>query len=496
MGIIARQSILTTISSYVGVGLGYINILYFFPAILNPDELGLYRAVQFAALMLVPIAQIGTQSVIGRYHPKYIKDPATYGQFEGFVFQLLGFGFLLFLGLYLAFYTPLFNFFEEKSPQVKDYDVYIVVLVLVMILNSLMEGFCRARYNIFLPNVFRDVGLKLGSFLAITLYQFELINYDLLLGNILIFNGTSLLVQIGYLRKQGALRVRRPADLLPKTERRELFTFSLFTLAGASAMVIVNYVDAFMITGFLGLEQVAIYTTSAMMAMVVDLPRKAINQSNNPLIAESFQKGDLKRVEGIYKTNSTLLLAMGLLIYIGISANLANLYQIMPKSEVYSQGYWVFIFLGGIKLIDMTLNNNTSIIQFSKYYRFNLISFALLGVTTVTTNLWLIPIYGILGAAIATFVTGFLYFLFKGGLVYIKLNLFPYTLSTFKVFLLGIAAAFVGFFLPSLSNIWLDVIVRSSLITLTFVPPLLYFRLSPALNDVVENVWKRIRPKG
>ncbi|MEL6538963.1 MAG: hypothetical protein AAFQ98_26340, partial [Bacteroidota bacterium] len=189
MGVIARQSILTTISSYVGVGLGYVNILFFFPKILDPTELGLYRAIQFAALMLVPIAQLGTQSVIGRYHPRYNKDTKAYGQFEGFVFQLLGFGFLLFLSLYLAFYTPLFQFFEEKSPQVKQYDIYIAVLVLVMIINSLMEGFCRARYNIFLPNVLRDVGLKLGSFVAIALYSFEVISFPMLIGNILFFNG-------------------------------------------------------------------------------------------------------------------------------------------------------------------------------------------------------------------------------------------------------------------------------------------------------------------
>ncbi|HAA18759.1 MAG TPA: hypothetical protein DCR93_27865 [Cytophagales bacterium] len=493
MGIIARQSILTTISSYIGVGLGYINVLFFFPEILNPEELGLYRAIHFAALMLVPIAQLGVPTAIARYHPKYSKNPEANSQFEGYIFQQAGVGFLLFIVLLIAFHTPLFRFFEEKSPQVKEYDVFIVGLVFIMVLNVLMEGFCRARYFIFLPNLLRDVGLKLGAFLAIGLYQYGLISFPLLVGNLILFNGLSVLLLAIFLRKKGALRIKMPKELVPKSERRQLFTFSLFTLAGASAMIIVNYVDSFMITGFLGLEQVAIYTTSLMMAMVVELPKKGVIQSNNPVLAEAFENGDLQKASEVYKSNANLLLAIGILLYIGISANLSSLYQIMPKTDIYSQGYWVFIILGGIKVCEMSLNNVAGLIQFSKYYRFNLFAFIFLGVTTVLTNLWLIPLYGINGAAIATFITGILYILIRMGIVYFKLSLFPYTLTTVKILALGGIAALVGFFLPTLPNVWLDIIVRSALITLAFVPPLLWFRLSPALNKLAENVWHRAK---
>lgn len=65
MGVIIRQSIATTIISYVGLIIGYLNLLYLYPLFLSPDQVGLLRIIQDAAILMAQFAQFGlAQSVI------------------------------------------------------------------------------------------------------------------------------------------------------------------------------------------------------------------------------------------------------------------------------------------------------------------------------------------------------------------------------------------------------------------------------------------------
>ena len=56
---IAFQSIQTTLFSYVGVVLGYINVLWLYPYALDSTQLGIFRTIQDLGLLLVPFAQLG-----------------------------------------------------------------------------------------------------------------------------------------------------------------------------------------------------------------------------------------------------------------------------------------------------------------------------------------------------------------------------------------------------------------------------------------------------
>ena len=90
MGVVVKQSILTSIISYVGIGIGYINLLYLYPKFLETDQVGLLRVIQDAAMLLAPFATIGLAQGVVRFFPPYLHSKSETKKFVS-LFILLGF---------------------------------------------------------------------------------------------------------------------------------------------------------------------------------------------------------------------------------------------------------------------------------------------------------------------------------------------------------------------------------------------------------------------
>ena len=99
MGVVIRQSFITTVLTYVGVVIGYVNVLILFPKFLTPEEIGLVRLIPSAAFLLLPLAQLGLAQCTVRYYPAFEKKKNGPG-------ELLAFGFIGVTVGYLITETP------------------------------------------------------------------------------------------------------------------------------------------------------------------------------------------------------------------------------------------------------------------------------------------------------------------------------------------------------------------------------------------------------
>ena len=124
MGIVIRQSAVSTSLSYAGVVIGYVNLLILFPRYMSPEEVGLTRIIQDAAMLMVPFAQLGTNQLIIRYFPEH-KNKSQYGEFIGLIFSLLAITLILFALLFCLFKGSFINYFSSQSPEVSQYLNYI-----------------------------------------------------------------------------------------------------------------------------------------------------------------------------------------------------------------------------------------------------------------------------------------------------------------------------------------------------------------------------------
>ena len=114
-------------------------------------------------------------------------------------------------------------------------------------------------------------------------------------------------------------------------------------------------------------------------------------------------------------------------------------------------------------------------------------------------NLWLIPLFGIVGAAISTSSAYLLYNLLRGFYIQRHYRLFPYQLVQLKLFLLGIVTFFLFSLFGHLAADWLpmqpfaQIIVKELVLLLVFVYPIFVWNLEPETVGYIQKIWKKWR---
>ena len=235
-----------------------------------------------------------------------------------------------------------------------------------------------------------------------------------------------------------------------------------------------------------GLCENAIYTTAFYIAVLIELPKRAVAQISMPLISRSFEAGKPEEVEAIYKKSALNNLVIGLLIFIGLWVNLDSLYSLIPKSEVYALGSIVVLIVGFGKLIDMAAGVNGEIIVMSKYYKVNVLLIVLLAIITIVANYLLIPIYGLSGAAVGSALALIIFNTSKFLFLWIKMKIQPFSWSTVLTLVIGIIILMIGMYLPKLQSSLLDIIYRSTIVTLVYSSLIYLLKVSPEINTEVN----------
>ena len=68
---IRRQSLQTSAISYLGVGLGYINVVLLFPKLFEPEQFGLTRILIAVVGVSAQFALVGLTNTIIRFFPRF-----------------------------------------------------------------------------------------------------------------------------------------------------------------------------------------------------------------------------------------------------------------------------------------------------------------------------------------------------------------------------------------------------------------------------------------
>jgi len=488
MGIVFKQGSLTTISSYLGVIIGYVNVLWLFPAILSPEQIGLVRLLPSIAYLLLPFCQLGLAQSVVKFFPVFNKHSG--GREELLTFMLIAniVGFGLTIAFIKIFQSKIIGFFQEKSALVNDYFYISIILLLIFSLSAILESFSKSILKIVIPNVIRDVVIRLltSAFLAFLL--FGIISFDQFVNGLIAIYTIGLLLLLSYLIKKGIMGIGTRFKTLNGLLCRQIVGYGLFTVLGATGNYIILHIDQVMISKMIGLDANGIYTTAFYIAVVIELPRRAIGQISLPLVSRYFESKDLASINKLYKQVSVNQMIVGALILIGIIVNIDNLFELVPNKEIYQTGINVVFIMGLAKLFDMIFSINNEIILMSEFYRYNILFSFLVGLFCVLLNWILIQSMGIDGAALATGICLLLFNVIKLLFIKLKLDLWPFTRNNLYVGLIALTVYFVIQQIPWMGNVVVDIILRSVITTALFSFPVLYFKLSLEINEAVHKI--------
>ena len=444
MKLIAKQSILTIVSAYFGVLIGYFNVLWLLPYALDPTQIGIFRTIQDMALLIVPFAQLGLGNGITRFYPKVKKE-----QYAFFTLSLVLVlvGFILVAMLFLVFKQHIVEAFASNSPEVVNFLGVVLFITFFSVLNTILDAFCRSFLKVAVPAFFRDVVLRLLVALLICTYLFRILSFDQLMWGLAGVYLTVLLGMVVYMVRLKIFKFDLNFNSFPTSFKTGYIRYSLITLLGTAGAMLIMKIDSLMVSSMIGLEANAIYTIAFSIAVVIEMPRRAISQVVMPVISEHFAKNEHTEINKIYKDVAVHQLLLCLLIFLGIWGNIDNLYHFVPKNEIYETGKWVVLMIGLGKISDVMFSINGEIIVFSRYYYFNITATVLMSFAVIALNLLLIPHFGIEGAAMASLLSMFFYNLLKYGYIRIKLGFDPFSVDIFKILILGLFTFTIQYYL-------------------------------------------------
>ena len=494
MGVVIKQSIKTSIVTYLGMMLGYVNTLLLFPYILSAEQIGLMRLLIDIAALAAPFAQLGISNIALRFFPHF-KDESK--RHNGFLFLLLltGFvGFSLFAIILLVFKGFLFHAYVANSPLFIHYLYFLLPLTFFVVFYQIFESYTQSFLKIVVPGFIREVMLRLMATVWVILFFYQIMGLDGFVMLMVSSYGIALLLiifYVGYLKKL----YLKPDFRFAKTSLlKEMQTYGLWVLLGGAGGLLVTKIDTLMISSMSGLSKTGVYSIAFFIATIIEIPRRTISQIAYPLVADAWKNNDLAKIKNLYEKSALNQLIIGSFLFIGIWTNIDSIFSLIPNGGIYSTGKYVVFFIGIGKLVDMATGVNGEIIITSKYYRFDILSVSCLAALAIGTNLIFIPMYGITGAALAAAISLFLFNMLRFLFIKIKFGLQPYSLKTIVALIVPVLAYYISTLIPLQQHIFIDIFLRSAMVTLVFFVLIVGLKVSADVNETLYKVFLKIIP--
>ena len=493
MGIIVNQSVKGAIYTYIGVILGFVIQGILFPRIYSTDQIGLTKIIVAYAALVTQFATLGFNGITIRLFP-FFKDTKSHHHGYLSLALLTGLaGFLISLVLFLIFKSWFIEYTSENSSLLVEYLNYLVVLIFFQIFFTLFDGYYTALLNSIHGTFLREVFQRVLIIIGIGLFYFDLINFHQFIIVYIASMAAPTLFILFTLIKEGQFSLKTDFAYLQKPLLNSMGLMALFSILNGFTTNIILTVDTIMITGMIGLSATGIYGSCMIFGMMVSLPSRSILKITNIVSARAWKENNMAAIRNIYEKSCTTLFIIGLLMFLGLWANIDNVFRILGPNFV--SGKWVIFFIGLGSLIDMTTGANSSILGSSPHYKVQSFFLIVLVILLILTNLLLIPTFGITGAAIGGAVSLSILNLLRFLYLWYKYNLQPFNLKFIFVAVIGISAYLVSALLPVLPNFIADIIVRSSILTVLFCLPVYLLKLSPDINDKADEVLRILRLK-
>lgn len=493
LGVIKKQSISGAIYSYIGVVLGFIVTALLYPRIFSTEEVGLLRVLVSYSTLFAQFAGLGLNAVTVKLFPIFRTKDQKHRGYLGLSLMISLVGFAIAASVYLLIRPAILDHAEDKSELFVTYFYYVVPLIFFTLLFNVFDTYYRVLYNAVKGIVVKEVIQRLSILAVILLYFFDVISFHQTVILYVLSLITPSFLLFASLAKNKRLALKPDFAFIDKRLTKEMLTVGFFGLVSSYSGVLVMNIDVLMINGMLGLSAAGIYSVTFFFGMLILIPLRTMGKISSVVIADAWKRNDLVTIANIYKKSSLSLSVIGLLLFIGIWGNIDNVFIILKDD--YLPGKMVIFYIGLANLIDISLGISPHIIVNSKHYRYLslfLIGFALL---LISTNMLLIPKYGIVGAALASLLSKFIFNLVKYIFIYKKFGLQPFEMKHLYLLLISFAAYYISTLLPVLSHFMLDIVVRSAVIFFAFVLPVYYFNISEDINERVDSFFSELKKR-
>lgn len=490
MGIVQRDGFKITLISYFGIVLGYINKALLFPKFLKPDEVGLANTLLNLSVVYAQFSALGMTSVTLRFFPFFRDRERAHHGFLTWATLITTAGVIVVSLLFFLLKPWVIAEFSENSPLFVKYYYYFIPLGASFTYFLLFDAYLRSLLKTVVPVLANEVIIRLLTTVSITLYAIDVVDFHQFVILYTISNCVHALMILVYMLYLRQMHLGPKIGYRVQKLKKGMLLFGLIAILSSAGNSLIANLDSLLLVGLMenGLYWAGIYTTLFFMTTVIFVPYRAMMRIATPLVAAHWKDNALDKMEELYKKFTVVNLALGAFIFIGMWANLDNLLSFIPKE--FAAGKYVFLFIGIGRLFDAMAGLNGVIVITSNKFRYDLFfTIALIVITILTSYLFIVTLgWGMNGAAIATGVSLLLFNAARLIFVQVHFKMQPFSMACLYVFLIAGAVFGLNYLLPQLSNVFLDMAVRSVLITIAFFAPLILLRIVPDINQFTNKL--------
>ena len=498
MGVIARQSIKGALANYLGVAIGFVIVFFVQTRFLTEEEVGLTRVMVDAAMLFSCLAQLGTNASTVRFFPHYGK------RVFGLSWLLPLAGFTIVAVLLLIFHGSLVELYSEKSPLIADYFYLLPMLTFFALYMTVFETNASVLMRITVPKMVREVGIRVFNLGAYLLYGYRLISLDLF---VWLFCGAyvvAMFINLFYL-----LRIvkfdfsifKLDWHFFTRERVRETGRYTLFMTATVLAGNI-PLINSLFLGAKAGAALTGVYAIASYIANVVEVPYRSLGAISRPVVATAVKEGDWAEVNRLTRQVSLHQLLVSLTIFYIIWINLTTLYTFIPNGASYAGGAGVVLIMGLAKVFNSSFSIGTDVLNYSRYYTRALVFIALLTMSAIVLNTWLIGLWGIDGSAAATLLSYLLYFTVLLTYLWRRMGVSLFSAGQLKVVVImavafGLNALWSHLLTPlmvsgqSVVGLLADAVLKTAVLGTLLPASVCQWRVSPTVNQMIFKYLKR-----
>ncbi|MDC1107163.1 oligosaccharide flippase family protein [Prolixibacteraceae bacterium] len=462
MGILEKQTIKGSFWSFVGAFIAFLNVTILMPRLFSTEQVGLVNVLVAIATICAQFSSLGFDAVTTRMFPYFRSDKEKHKGYPFLLLMISTIGFLLWIFLlFVGGKEWIVSQNIDRSPLLVNHIGYILPLVFFLLFFNALDVLYRLLYNAVIGTFMKEVVVRILNLVLLGVYLSGVMSFGTFLTSYVAILGVPLLALMYLLIKKEKISFRPNFQFLSPRLRKEICYVAFFGIvSGFSGIAIVN-IDKYMVASYLGLEQTGIYSIAFYFGTMVLLPARALKKIGASVISDAWRHENVQLIEETYKKSALYQLLMGAVLYGGIVINLDNIPNILTES--YASGMIVIAIIGFSNVLEMVSGQGAILLANSPKFRVQALFQFLLMLLVVVTNMMLIPLWGMVGAAIATLLSNFTILLVRAIYIYHRWHIHPFNLPIARLAFMSSLATVVAYLLPNnIGGFWLvDLVIRS-----------------------------------
>ncbi len=486
---VGKKSLIVSIGNVLG------KVFSFFFAIvvgrlLGAKSYGEYIFITSFLSFFVVVSHAGLNNGIMHFLPRYLKIEDTRKQIGQFVLTFSALA-SLFLCLLLFVFSHSIATYILGDPQYRHTLLILIPSVFLLALEHTMLSIIRASKRIKEVVYVNNLIIPLSKLTLLVLFYFALdvrSIYSLIVPYYL-YSAAVLIYLFFRLKKYRLIG----SWSCPLALYKDMLRYSLPLMLSGIIMVLTTHIDQFMIGYYLASAQVGIYRVASQFAVLTSIAYISLRTTIDPVIADLYHQKKWTELKEMYVVSTKWVSLINLFIFGLFFVFATDLLGLVGREFVSGSTVLILIALG--QIVNSLTGTAANINNMTGHPRYALYTKLVVVFGNISLNIWLIPLWGINGAAIATMISLMVSNGMNLAFLYHHLRIQPYNRSYLKIpVALLVSTGCLHLFLTALRlPVLLRLIVGSAVYVLVFFSITYLFVLSPEERTWMEHIWKIVR---